>query len=256
MKNIMYQLLLATVITLGLLSCTPKETADLIIHNGVIYTMNDAQPVAQALAVKGDKILFVGTDEEVNGYKGNNTQVIDLQGKTMTPGFIESHAHFMGIGYNELDLDLMYVESYEELVEKVKEAVDRAEPGQWIVGRGWHQSKWTPQPSPMVKGFQTHQQLSEVSPDNPVFLRHASGHAGFANAKAMEIAGVNQLSIESISEDLTEGGEIIRDELGNPTGIFNETAMRLIGRNIMRFSITNCTHLSAFGVSFHLTKTN
>ncbi|HMP99853.1 MAG TPA: amidohydrolase [Cyclobacteriaceae bacterium] len=215
-----------------LYTCRQQEAADLIIHNGVIYTMNDAQPVAQAIAVKGDKIIYVGTDEDAKTYKGSNTQVIDLQGQTMTPGFIESHAHFMGIGYNELDLDLMYVESYEELVQKVKEAAERAEPGQWIVGRGWHQSKWTPQPLPMIKGFQTHQQLSAVSPDNPVFLRHASGHAGFANAKAMEIAGVNQLSIESLSEDLTDGGEIIRDEMGNPTGIFNETAMRLISRHI------------------------
>ncbi len=213
-------------------SCGKKETADLVITNGVIYTMNEAQPIVQAVAVKGDKILFVGGNEEIKVFIRESTQQIDLQGRTMTPGFIESHAHFMGIGYNELDLDLMYVQSYEELVQKVKEAVDRAQPGQWIVGRGWHQSKWDPQPSPMVKGFQTHEQLSEVSPDNPVFLRHASGHAGFANAKAMEIAGVNQLSIESLSEDLTEGGEIIRDEMGNPTGIFNETAMRLIGRHI------------------------
>lgn len=232
MKKLIYQFLIITGITASVLSCTKEETADMIIHNGVIYTMNDAQPVAQAVAIKADKILFVGSDEEVNAYKGSNTQIIDLQGRTMTPGFIESHAHFMGIGYNELDLDLMYVQSYEELVQKVKEAVGRAEPGQWIVGRGWHQSKWTPQPSPMVKGFQTHHQLSEVSPDNPVYLRHASGHAGFANAKAMEIAGVNQLSIESLSEDLTDGGEIIRDELGNPTGVFNETAMRLISRHI------------------------
>jgi predicted amidohydrolase YtcJ len=228
MRNIFLTSLLALVLLHA--SCSRQEKADLIIHNGVIYTMNESQPLAQAVAVKGDKILYVGDDEAVNAFKGDNTQMIDLMGKTMTPGFIESHAHFIGIGYNELDLDLMYVQSYEELVEKVKEAVERAEPGQWIVGRGWHQSKWDPQPSPMIKGFQTHHQLSEVSPDNPVFLRHASGHAGFANAKAMEIAGVNQLSIESLTEDLTDGGEIIRDEMGNPTGIFNETAMRLIGR--------------------------
>ncbi|MEJ0029613.1 MAG: amidohydrolase family protein [Bacteroidota bacterium] len=105
-------------------------------------------------------------------------------------------------------------------------------PGQWIVGRGWHQDKWSTKPSKVVKGFQTHQQLSEVSPNNPVFLSHASGHAGFVNAKAMQIAGINSLSKEQLRKDLGEGGEIIRDELGNPTGIFNENAQQLIAQFI------------------------
>ena len=108
----------------------------------------------------------------------------------------------------------------------------KAQPGQWIIGRGWHQDKWEIKPDKMVKGFPLHQKLSEASPNNPVFLRHASGHAGFANAKAMEIAGVNQLSIEKLSGDESEGGEIIRDALGNPTGLFNERAMNLIDRHI------------------------
>jgi predicted amidohydrolase YtcJ len=139
----------------------------------------------------------------------------------------------MGVGYNELNLDLMSVKSYDELVEKVKEAVSKAQPGQWILGRGWHQDKWDKKPEKMIKGFQTHQLLSEVSPNNPVFLRHASGHAALANAKAMELAGVNQLSAEKLQRNLTqEGGEVILDELGNPTGIFNERAMGLIAKQI------------------------
>ncbi|CAN0515105.1 unnamed protein product, partial [Phaeothamnion confervicola] len=150
----------------------------------------------------------------------------------MIPGFIEGHAHFMGIGYSEINLDLMNVKSYDELVAKVKDAVAKIQPGQWILGRGWHQDKWNVKPDKMVKGFQTHELLSSVSPNNPVLLYHASGHAAFANAKAMEIAGVNLLSKEKLKNQAGEGGEIIRDELGNPTGIFNELSMSLFTAHI------------------------
>ena len=223
----------AFLLTIYLTGCSEKKTpADLIIRGGTIYTVEEGNPVVEAVAVSGDKIVFTGDLKDVSKYEGENTRIIDLQGKTMTPGFIEGHGHFMGLGYNELNLDLMSVTSYEELVEKVKEAVAKAQPGQWIVGRGWHQDKWTTKPEIMFKGFQTHQLLSSVSPNNPVFLRHASGHAGFANAKAMQIAGVNQLSVEKLDKDLGEGGEIILDNLGNPTGIFNERAQGLIAQHI------------------------
>jgi predicted amidohydrolase YtcJ len=216
-----------------LMACNrEKVTADMIILGGTIYTMDDRQPVVEAVAVQGDKIVFAGSEAEARKLATDNTQIIDLEGKTMTPGLIEGHGHFMGVGFNELNLDLMYVTSYEELVEKVKEAVSRATPGQWILGRGWHQDKWDTKPEVMVKGFQTHHLLSEASPDNPVFLSHASGHAAMANAKAMEIAGVNQLSKEMLQESSEEGGEIIRDEMGNPTGIFNERAQTLIRKFI------------------------
>lgn len=204
----------------------------MIIKGGTIYTMNNANPVAEAVAVKGDTILFAGTLTETEKYQTENTQVVDLKGATLTPGFIESHGHIMGLGYNELNLDLMNVKSYDELVEKVKAAVAKAQPGQWILGRGWHQDKWDSKPEKMEKGFQTHEKLSSVSPNNPVFLGHASGHAGFANAKAMQLAGVNQLSIERLEAGMGEGGEIIRDKLGNPTGIFNERAQGLISKFI------------------------
>lgn len=222
-----------TILTVYLTGCSEKKTpADLIIRGGTIYTVEEGSPVVEAVAVTGDRIVFAGDLKDVSAYEGENTRIIDLQGRTMTPGFIEGHGHFMGLGYNELNLDLMSVTSYEELVEKVKEAVAKAQPGQWIVGRGWHQDKWTTKPEIMFKGFQTHQLLSSVSPNNPVFLRHASGHAGFANAKAMQIAGVNQLSVEKLDKDLGEGGEIILDNLGNPTGIFNERAQSLIAQHI------------------------
>ncbi|MBL7846814.1 MAG: amidohydrolase [Cyclobacteriaceae bacterium] len=206
--------------------------ADLIIRGGPIYTADDSQPTVEAVAVKGDTIQFAGTLEETMKYKGETTEVLDLGGATMTPGFIESHGHIMGVGFNEMNLDLMSVKSYDELVEKVKEAVAKAEPGQWILGRGWHQDKWDSKPDKMVKGFQTHELLSAASPNNPVYLSHASGHAGFANAKAMQLAGVNPLSVEKLTSELNEGGEIIRDKNGNPTGIFNERAQTLITKVI------------------------
>jgi len=215
--------------------CTSKKVpADLIIRGGTIYTVEEGMPVAEAVAVKGDTILFAGSLAGAIEYQDDQTQVIDLKGATMTPGFIESHGHIMGVGYNEMNLDLMSVKSYEELVEKVREAVAKAQPGQWIVGRGWHQDKWDSKPDKIVKGFQTHELLSAASPDNPVYLSHASGHAGFANAKAMQLAGVNQLSVEKLTATLNDGGEIIRDKLGNPTGIFNERAQTLITKMIPR----------------------
>lgn len=227
-----YFLLLVFVVLLAV-SCGPAvQPADIVILGGKIYTVNDDQPLVEAVAIRGNKIELAGTEAEVRKYIGENTEMINLEGKTMTPGFIEGHGHFMGVGYNELNLDLMYVTSYDELVAKVKEAVDKAQPGQWILGRGWHQDKWDTKPDKMIKGFQTHHLLSEISPNNPVFLRHASGHAALANAKAMEVAGVNQLSVEALKESSEEGGEIIRDEMGNPTGIFNERAMGIISKHI------------------------
>lgn len=216
----------------ALAACSSQKPADTVIRGGVIYTMNEAAPKVEAVAVSGDKIIFAGTNADCKQYVGKETTIIDLAGKTMIPGLIEGHGHIMGLGYNELNLNLADVKSYEELVARVKAAVEKSEPGQWIVGRGWHQDKWDTKPSTMIKGFQTHQLLSEASPNNPVFLRHASGHAGFANAKAMQIAGVNQLSVEKLSRDLGEGGEIIRDPLGNPTGLFNERAQGLISSHI------------------------
>ena len=220
-------------LSLIIFSCSEKKTpADLIIRGGTIYTAEDSNPSVEAVAVIGDKIVYAGDLKNSLKFEGENTRVIDLQGKTMTPGFIEGHAHFFGVGYFEIDLDLMKAKNYDEIVEMVRVAAEKAQPGQWILGRGWHQDKWDTLPSNMVKGFQTHEKLSAVSPNNPVVLEHASGHAVQVNAKAMEIAGVNQLSKESLKSVSEEGGEIIRDKNGNPTGIFNELATGLIYKHM------------------------
>jgi predicted amidohydrolase YtcJ len=161
-------------------------------------------------------------------FKGPNTQIINLKGKTLTPGLIEGHGHIMGLGYNEMNLDLMGTKNFDEIVSMVKSAAAKAAPGEWIVGRGWHQDKWDVMPSKMVKGFPTHDLLSAAAPNNPVVLSHASGHNALVNAEAMRKAGIYALNAEKINVPV--GGEIIRDALGNPTGLFNETAEDLIYR--------------------------
>ncbi|MBK5278151.1 MAG: amidohydrolase [Bacteroidia bacterium] len=216
-----------------LFSCAEKRTpADMVILGGNIYTANKDNSMVEAVAVIDDKIVYAGNVAGVEKFKDESTQLLDLEGKTMTPGFIEGHAHFFGVGYFELDLDLMKAKNYDEIVEMVRLAAEKAEPGQWILGRGWHQDKWDHLPENMIQGFQTHDRLSAVSPNNPVALEHASGHAVQVNAKAMEIAGVNQLSKESARAISEEGGEIIRDKNGNPTGIFNELATGLIYKHM------------------------
>ena len=227
-----FQKLLYIIPLVFLIGCKNPEISDaatLVIKNGIIYTADDNHPTAKVIAVKDGIIVYVGEDESKISTDAN-TKIIDLNGKTLTPGFIEGHGHILGIGYNEMNLDLINVKNYDELLDRVKAAVAVAEPGQWIVGRGWHQSKWTPQPDELVKGFQTHNKLSEISPDHPVFLSHASGHASFANAKAKEIAGISASTVAELSKTLTdgEGGEIIVDVKGNPTGIFTERASKLI----------------------------
>lgn len=144
----------------------------------------------------------------------------------MTPGFIEGHGHIMGLGYNEMNLDLMGMKNFDAIVEAVRKKASESKPGEWIIGRGWHQDKWDKKPVKMVKGFPTHDMLTAAAPNNPVALSHASGHNILVNMKAMQMAGINATSREKI--EVPVGGEIIRDELGNPTGLFNETAEDLI----------------------------
>jgi hypothetical protein len=199
-----------------------SATASLILRNGRVVTLDPAKPEAQALAAAGDRILAVGSNDEIARLAAPGTRVIDLQGRLAIPAFIEGHAHFMGVGESRMRLDLMHVKNWDEVVTLVASAVKTAKPGEWIVGRGWHQEKWDRAPQPSVEGFPVHDAISRVSPDHPVLLEHASGHATFANAKAMEHAGV------TASTPNPPGGEILRDAKGLPIGIFRETASNLV----------------------------
>ncbi len=200
----------------------PAAAADLVLTNGKIVTVEDAMPEAEAVAVRGDRIIALGSSAEIRRFTGAATQVVDLKGQVVIPGFIEGHGHFTGVGEVQLNLKLMSVKSWDEIVAMVAEAAKTAKPGEWIVGRGWHQEKWTARPEPNVEGFPTHASLDAVSPNNPVILTHASGHAGFANAKAMELSGITRATPNPA------GGEILKDAAGNPTGLLRETASALI----------------------------
>jgi predicted amidohydrolase YtcJ len=203
--------------------CAPRpDPADLVLRNGKIVTVDTDRPSAQALAVKGDLIVALGTDQEIDKYVSDTTKVIDLAGKLAIPGFIDSHLHFMGVGEQKLQLDLTKARNWDDIVVMVAEAARTTPPGQPIRGRGWHQEKWDTVPSPNVEGFPLHAELSKVSPNNPVYLTHASGHATIANAKAMELAGITKKTPDP------EGGNIVRDAQGNPIGVFRENAAGLL----------------------------
>src|SRR5215475_2449571 len=200
------------------------QPADLVLRNGKIVTMNAAQPVAQALAARGDRITALGSSADAAKWTGPRTQVIDLHGQLAIPGFIEGHGHFTGLGEYRLGLDLREARTWDEIVAQVARAAQRAKPGEWILGRGWHQEKWDHAPNPNVEGFPLHASLDKVSPNNPVLLTHASGHASFANSAALEAA--------SITRDTPNpsGGEILKDASGVPTGLLRETAQQLANR--------------------------
>ncbi len=215
--------LIVVCVSLLCLNCAKKEEpADLVMMQGKIVTMDEAKPEVEALAVRGDTIVALGTSAEIEPYIGDSTKVIDLKGNLAIPGFIDAHAHFTGIGQAKLGLELMRVNNWDEVIAMVAEAVKEAKPGEWIRGRGWHQEKWDNIPEPNVEGLPLHHALSKVSPDNPVLLGHASGHASFANAKAMELAGITKDTPDP------EGGEIVRDAEGYPIGMFRETAQRAL----------------------------
>ena len=200
------------------------EPATMVLRGGTIVTVDDALPEAQALAVRGDRIVAVGTNEAIAPYVGAATEVIDLAGLTAIPGLIESHGHFMGLGQSRLVLDLMDTTSWEQIVAMVGDAAAKAQPGEWIVGRGWHQEKWTSVPQPNVEGFPLHDALSKASPNNPVLLEHASGHASYVNARAMQASGITAATRSPA------GGDILKDRTGRPIGVLRETASGLADR--------------------------
>ncbi|HEY6248911.1 MAG TPA: amidohydrolase family protein, partial [Candidatus Angelobacter sp.] len=190
--------------------------ADLVLKNANIYTVDEHKPNAQAVAVKGDKIVFVGSDAEVQAYIGHGTHVLDLKGATVVPGLTDSHYHFLGVGARELTFNLEGAKSLEELLARVKERVGKAKHGEWIVGRGWIETFWTP---PV---FPTRSDLDKVAPDNPVVLGRADGHAMVVNSAALKLAGIDR------NTPAPFGGEISKDKNGEPNGMLLDHAQELV----------------------------
>lgn len=222
-KNVgMASLTIVVMTVVALLGCGTTGEADLVLLNGKIVTVDDNMPLAEAVAIRDGDIMAVGLDSDVRLLIGLSTRVINLEGKLVVPGLIEGHGHFMRIGMTKMQLELMNAKNWDEIVMMVSEAARDAKPGEWILGRGWHQEKWDRPVVPSVEGNPTHHRLSEVSPNNPVQLTHASGHGSIVNAKAMELAGINEATPDP------PGGEILRDSNGKPTGVLREKAQNLI----------------------------
>jgi predicted amidohydrolase YtcJ len=206
----------------GLLSlAVAAEPTSTVFVNGNIYTMNEAQPRAEAIAVKGDRIVFVGSNADAKKYQGADAKTVDLGGKTVVPGLTDSHCHIFGIGERETTLNLEGTNTLEDFLAKVKGRVAKAEPGKWVTGRGWIETFWKP------PQFPSRADLDKIAPDHPVFLTRADGHASVANSAALRIAKIDKETPNPF------GGEILRDkQTGEATGMLLDHAQELVGKNI------------------------
>ncbi|MBK9254913.1 MAG: amidohydrolase [Saprospiraceae bacterium] len=221
MHRIAFILILVSFL-ISLMSCDLNQKADTLIYNANVYTLDPKLPLAEAIAIKNGEILAVGSNKSLLKYSDERTEKIDAQGNFVMPGFIEGHGHFSGLGYSLINLNFLTSRSWESIVQAVEDRVLEVQPGEWIIGRGWHQEKWDSIPLQNIHNYPFHYSLSDVSPDNPVVLFHASGHSLYANEKAMQVAGVSRETPNPM------GGEIVRDKDGNAIGVFEERAMGII----------------------------
>ena len=204
-----------------------SRPADLVLKNANIYTVDQHNPHAQAVAVKGDKIVLVGSDAEVRPWIRPGTRVLDLNGATVVPGLTDAHYHFLGVGARELTFNLEGTKSLQDLLARVKERVAAAKPGHWIVGRGWIETFWNP---PV---FPTRSDLDKVSPNNPVILGRADGHGAVVNSAALKLAGIDRNTPNPF------GGEISKDKNGEPNGMLLDHAQGLVRSKIPREAATD-----------------
>lgn len=200
-------------------SCKTTEQVDMIISNADVYTVDKKLPKAQAIAITDGKIVAIGDTKDIEKLKGSDTELIDAKGAFVMPGFIEGHGHYSGLGYSLINLNFINSKSWEEIVSMVEKRVKEVKPGEWIIGRGWHQEKWDSIPFENIHNYPFHKGLSAISPDNPVVLFHASGHSLYANQSAMEKAGITKETSDPI------GGAIVRNANGDAVGVFEERAM-------------------------------
>lgn len=208
---------------LTLIACGKNREPELqmIVHNAFIWDGEEIRKDATAFSIVDGKFLDFGDEEWATNNMYNAAQIIDAQGLFVMPGFIEGHGHFTGYAKGLQNINLLHIKDWSEAVAKVEKKVQSVSSGEWIIGRGWHQEKLT-DGGPRVQGYPTNEEISRVSPDHPVLLSHASGHAVMANKKAMELAGITKDSPDP------EGGRIVRDEEGNPIGVFEENAEELL----------------------------
>ena len=232
--------LAATLLLLSFFTPAPQRAesaADIVFKNGNVYTANDKAARAQAIAVKADKIVFVGGNAAVQKFVGANTRVVDLKGATVLPGFTDSHQHLSGVGQREMTLNLEGTTSLADFLAKVKARVDQTKPGDWVTGRGWIETHWQP---PV---FPTRWDLDKVSPNNPVILGRADGHGAVANSAALKIAGVDKNTPNPF------GGEISKDkQSGEPNGMLLDNAQGLVRRRVPPTTTADAERAVVLGV--------
>src|SRR2546423_1804474 len=224
-----------------LVSFMPRQPgvapADIVFKTGTVYTANDKAPHAEAVAVKADRIVFVGTNAAAQSYVGPNTRVVDLHGNTVLPGFADAHQHLSGVGLREMTLNLEGTTSLEDLLAKVKARVDQAKSGEWVTGRGWIETHWQP---PV---FPTRWDLDKVAPNNPVILGRADGHGAVANSAALKLAGVDKNTPNPF------GGEVSKDkESGEPNGMLLDAAQGLVRNKVPPTSAEDAERAVVLGV--------
>ena len=197
------------------------DDVGILFKNANIYTLDEQRPRAEAIAVKGDRIIFVGSNHDAERFRGAETKIVDLSGKTVVPGLTDSHCHIFGIGEREMNLSLEGTKSLDDLLARVKERVVTTERGKWITGRGWIETFWKPQK------FPTRADLDKIAPENPVFLTRADGHAAITNSAALKIVGITRETPNPF------GGDILKDHAsGEPTGMLIDRATELVSRYI------------------------
>ncbi|NOR22419.1 MAG: amidohydrolase family protein [Candidatus Aminicenantes bacterium] len=209
--------------SLGLVSQTNSrsEMADLVLLNGTVWTVNPDQPWAEAVALKGDKILEAGSSEEIKKMIGDNTQVIDLKGDLVLPGFIDSHTHFLDGGFSLLSIRLRDAESREEFITRIDDKAKEIKRGVWILDGDWDHQSFDPPELPRKEW------IDPVTPHNPVCVNRHDGHMVLVNSLALKLAGITK------NTPTPAGGEILKDpETGEPTGILKDAAMNLVMRHI------------------------
>ena len=218
-KDLFVFILLAVLFT----SCSENQScksADVVLINSTIYTLNDSAPNAQAVAFLGDTLVFVGSNALSKEYQCNDAKVIDLKGSYVYPGFVDSHAHLKGIGHRENSLNLQGIDSLKEMLTTVEIFSNGIQPGEWVVGRGWIEKVWP------EKRFPTRYELDRFSSDKPVILERADGHAVVVNSLALELAGISSESNDP------HGGRIEKDKNGEPTGMLIDKATSLVEKLI------------------------
>lgn len=208
--------------TFLLAACSTAATpaADLVVHNATIYTGDSTAAPAQALAIKDGQIVFVGSNADAEEWIADAAEVIDLQGRYVFPGFVDAHAHFTGIGQRELTLNLEGTDTKDAFLARVDSAVQATPAGEWVTGRGWIETFWSP---PV---FPTRHDLDRIAPNHPVVLTRADGHASIANSAALRIAGITGATAPP------PGGAINLDVDGEPTGMLIDAAQRLVREHV------------------------